>query len=339
MENLNSEKAILIAEIGGNHEGSLSQAKDLLLSAGEHGADIVKFQSYSGEGLVNKNIRPERHKHFNNLMLKDEEWLELAEFANQAGICFSSSIWDAHYFTLLDEYISVYKVGSGDLNNFNLLRKFIETDKPLIISTAMANLDMVTRVYDYIQSNFPSFLNDSKLGILQCSAIYDNPSLSHVHLRAMDTLKGFFPCKIGFSNHAIGINPTLTAIARGAEIIEFHYTFNKENSSYRDHKLSFDKDDLILVDKFRNEINDILGNGNKHILDEEQEHISEFRRGVYLSRDLSKGDRVKEADLIFLRPEHGISMWKPYQEIIGRKAIKDIKSLEPLSFSFFEMNE
>ena len=129
MNRLPNNKTLLIAEIGGNHEGSFSKAKDLLFSAHEAGADIVKFQSYSGNGLVNKLLRPERHKHFNKFMLTDEEWIRLAKVAVENNIKFSSSIWDTHYLELLDSYICLYKVGSGDLNNFFSVREIYPNRK------------------------------------------------------------------------------------------------------------------------------------------------------------------------------------------------------------------
>jgi N-acetylneuraminate synthase/N,N'-diacetyllegionaminate synthase len=336
MYSLNFGKPILIAEIGGNHNGSLALAKDLMCSAHENGADIVKFQSYSGDGLVNKKLRSERYNHFKKLMLTDEEWVELAEFSKKQNIPFSSSVWDLHYFKLLDKYISIYKVGSGDLNNFHLLEAFIKTKKPLIISTAMSNYKMIKRVFDFIQKTDPSLIKNNNLGILQCSAIYDDPSLKHVHLKSMMNLMKKFPCKIGFSNHAVGINASIAALTLGAEILEFHYTFDKTNSSYRDHKLSFDQYDLKLVSSFRNQIKDILGNEGKEILPQESQHIKEFRRGVYLSRSIEKGETIAEKDLIFLRPEQGISMWDPYKDLIGKKAKKSINSLDPLDFNYFE---
>ena len=102
-----SDRATLIAEIGGNHEGSLAQAKELMFEASENGADIVKFQSYSGPGLVNKLLRPDRFKHFEGFMLSDDQWIDLAETAAKNNINFSSSLWEDKYFNLLNTFFLV----------------------------------------------------------------------------------------------------------------------------------------------------------------------------------------------------------------------------------------
>ncbi len=336
MINLDSETPLLIAEIGGNHQGSLSKAKELMISARESGADIVKFQSYSGDGLVNKKLRSDRFEHFNSFMLKDNEWIELAEFAQSNHIPFSSSIWETHYLDLLDKYICLYKVGSGDLNNFELLEKFVSTKKPLIISTAMANIEMLRTVYDFLIAVNPRIVQDKRLGILQCTAIYDDPIPEHVSLRAMDLISKEFPCIVGFSNHAIGIHTSIAAIARGAKIIEFHFTFDKDNDSFRDHRLSFDSKDLLEIKSFCEKFPKILGNNEKIITPKESSNTQEFRRGVFFANQIKKGDIIKKEDLTFLRPEIGISMWDDYKSIIGKKAKKDIEELEPLDFNFFD---
>ncbi len=334
MNRLPNNKTLLIAEIGGNHEGSFSKAKDLLFSAHEAGADIVKFQSYSGNGLVNKLLRPERHKHFNKFMLTDEEWIRLAKFAVENNIKFSSSIWDTHYLELLDSYICLYKVGSGDLNNFFLLEKFIQTGKPIIISTAMSDLAMIKKVFQFILSVDPNIVEEDRLGILQCSAVYDNPSFHLSNLSVMETLREEFNCLIGYSNHAVGINSSIAAIAMGANIIEFHFSDDKSRS-FRDHKLSFDYDDLKNIRIFRDEINAMKGSDEKIVIEDERENLLEFRRGIFPSRDLPTGSKLTIDDLEFLRPEVGISMWD-LEKVLGKKVKRNIKKLEALSFDDLE---
>ena len=335
MNNLNNDKAILIAEIGGNHEGSLSKAIDLMYEANENGADIIKFQSYSGEGLVNKKLNKERYDHFNRFMLSDDQWHLLAEAASKKNINFSSSVWDIHYFQLLDKYISVYKVGSGDLNNFKMIESIVKTKKSIILSTAMSDLSMIKKIYNFVIGLDSQIVKEGRLGILQCSAIYDNPIHNLMNISVMKTFKKEFKCKVGFSNHAMGINPSLAAIANGADILEFHYTDNKEKE-FRDHKLSFDKTDLKFVSKFNNEIREIMGSSKKSILEDEASNEKEFRRGVFLNKNLKKGDIVNLSDLVFLRPEAGISYWD-YNKIIGKCLKKDIAEYEPLSFDDFNI--
>lgn len=329
-----NNRATLIAEIGGNHEGSISKAKDLMMQAHESGADIVKFQCYSGEGLVNQKLRPERYNHFNKYMLSDDEWIDLAETALKNKIFFSASIWEPRYFHLLNDYICLYKIGSGDLSNHNLMKLFLKTKKPFVVSTAMSNFKQIEKTYNFITGFDESILKDNRLGILQCTAMYDNPSSEFSNLLVMKEFKNRFNCLVGYSNHAVGINSSIAAISLGASILEFHFTDTKE-ASFRDHKLSFDKSDLQVLSDFNNEFQSMLGSSEKDIHKSEFQNEQEFRRAVYFKRPLFKGDIVKLDDLVFLRPELGISMWD-YQSILGKVLNTDIDALEELNFGYFE---
>lgn len=328
------DRAILIAEIGGNHEGDLGKAKDLMFQAHEAGADVIKFQSYSGAGLVNKKLRPDRYDHFKKFMLSDDEWVDLAETAKSFGINFASSIWEKRYFDLLDKYICLYKVGSGDLSNHVLIKSFIETNKPIVISTAMSSMDQIKQTYDFILGQDKMINEENRLVMLQCTAMYDKPSYKDANLLIMKQFEQKFGCLVGFSNHAVGTNASIASIALGASVVEFHFTDSK-NSHFRDHKLSFDAEDLRNVASFNNEFVSILGSSQKTLLPNERTNETEFRRGVYFKRSIRKGEIVKAADLIFLRPELGVSMWD-LNKIIGKRAKKDISSLEALEMEFFK---
>ena len=327
-------RATLIAEIGGNHEGDLSKAKDLMFQAHEAGADIVKFQSYSGEGLVNKKLRLDRYNHFSRFMLTDDEWIDLAETAKNNEINFASSIWEKRYFDLLDKYICIYKVGSGDLSNHELMRCFISTKKSIVLSTAMSSIDQIRQTYEFILGQDKMIIEEDRLAILQCTAMYDDPSYLHVNLLAMTQLEREFGCLVGFSNHAVGTNATIASIALGAKVVEFHFTDSK-NSDFRDHKLSFDAADVRDVVSFNNEFISMLGNSTKTVHPSEVINETEFRRGVYFNRPIQKGEIVQVDDLAFLRPELGISMWN-LNKIVGKTTQKDISPLEILDMEFFK---
>jgi len=327
-------RATLIAEIGGNHEGDLSKAKDLMFQAHEAGADIVKFQSYSGEGLVNKKLRLDRYNHFSRFMLTEDEWIDLAELAKNNGINFASSIWEKRYFDLLDKYICIYKVGSGDLSNHELMKCFISTKKSIVLSTAMSSIDQIRQTYEFVLGQDKTIIEEDRLAILQCTAMYDDPSYHYVNLPAMAQFEREFGCLVGFSNHAVGTNATIASIALGAKVIEFHFTDSK-NSEFRDHKLSFDTADLRGVVSFNNEFISILGGSTKTVHPSEKSNETEFRRGVYFNRPIQKGEIVQADDLSFLRPELGVSMWD-LNKIIGKTTQKDISPLEILDMEFFK---
>jgi len=327
------DRATLIAEIGGNHEGDLSKAKDLMFKAHDAGADIIKFQSYSGEGLVNKKLRPDRYEHFKKFMLTDDDWLDLASTAKANGILFASSIWEQKYFDLLDDYTCIYKVGSGDLSNHELMKLFLDAKKPLVLSTAMSSLDQIERTYNFILDYDKNAVKDSRLAILQCTAMYDDPNTKHVNLLAMHKLKHTFDCLIGFSNHAVGINAVVASIALGASVVEFHFTDTK-NAEFRDHKLSFDASDLANIISFNNEFQSTLGQPLKTIDPSEKNNVTEFRRGVFFRKPISAGTLVDIDDLILLRPEVGISAWD-LDQIIGKQTNRDILPLEALNMDYF----
>ena len=271
MFKFNKSRATLIAEIGGNHEGDLNKAKDLMFQASDAGADIVKFQSYSGGGLVNKKLRPDRYEHFNKFMLTDDEWLDLAVTAKNNNILFASSIWEEKYFYLLDEFICLYKIGSGDLNNFELMKLFLKTKKPFVFSTAMSSMKQIKKTFDFIINFDKRIIDEHRLAILQCTAMYDEPNQNYSNLLTMQEFKDIFNCLVGYSNHAVGINSTIASIAMGASVIEFHYTDSK-SAKFRDHKLSFDSSDLLAVSEFNNELKNILGNSEKVIHHSEKDN-------------------------------------------------------------------
>src|SRR6056297_2028293 len=136
-------RPFVIAEIGGNHEGNLDYAFKLLDDAAEAGADAVKFQTYTPDRIVSKIESPERHKHFGRFALPMDNYVALAERCRERNVMFMSSLWDTESIDALDRYIAMHKVGSGDLTNYPLLKRFATTNKPLCIATAMSTLSEV----------------------------------------------------------------------------------------------------------------------------------------------------------------------------------------------------
>ncbi len=334
MLNLKKGKALLIAEIGGNHEGDIDKAKELMISASEAGADIVKFQTYTANGLVNKHLRPDRYEHFQRFTLDDKDWISIAEEAKKNNIKFSSSLWESRFIKLLDDYICLYKVGSGDISNHDLINQFCELKKPVIFSTAMSTLDDISRTMEFIVSRYPNIIQENNLGILQCTAMYDEPNNNEVNLSVMGNFKERYKCIVGYSDHSIGLNGCIAAISSGAEIIEFHYTDDK-SKEFRDHKLSLDCNDLKLLSSFNEDIDTLIGSSRKEILLSEKANKKEFRRGLYLKQDTKLGSLILKDDLIALRPDEGISAWD-MNKIVNKKAKRDIAALLPLKEDYFE---
>ena len=327
----------IIAEIGGNHEGDFNYAKKLLLDAVESGVDAVKFQTYVPEKIVNKYEDPNRFEHFGKFCLKDDEYIELAQISNENNVIFMSSVWDEDSLELLDPYIQVHKVGSGDMTNYPLIKKIIKKSKPLIISTAMSSLNEIHETVNFILDSDPDIIKEGRLGILQCVAMYGVPKDEYANLRVINTLINNFPdAVIGYSDHTLGSHACNIAVGMGARILEIHFTDDKTRD-FRDHHLSIDKHEMmeLVSDIRKTEV--LLGSSIKVPVDaiETKDRIKEFRRACYLKRDLSAGEIVAANDLNTLRPNSGIDS-RDYIKLIGKRIKKDISEGEKLQWSNFE---
>ena len=293
----------VIAEIGGNHEGDFEYAKYLTKLAAQSGADAIKFQIYSGERLVNKVYDPERVKHFKKFQLDKSQYLELASICKKLGVSFMASVWDLAAISYIDQHIKIYKVGSGDLTNYILIEKILQTSKPIIISTGLANLQEVENLIKFINSVDQSYIEEKKVAILQCTSMYPIPN-NDANLNVMNTFKEKFGLPVGYSDHTEGSLAAEVAIAMGAEIIEVHFTDDRNNKSFRDHKVSFTKDELKNFIKYLKNVNILKGSRIKKPTKSEikNNHVYSFRRGIYASKNLPKGHIIRKSDLITLRP-------------------------------------
>ena len=329
--NLDFDSPFIIAEIGGNHEGSLDYAKDLLIQAAEGGADAVKFQTYFPDKIVSKVEDPNRHKHFSKFSLPIDDYFELADLAKKHNVIFMSSIWDLESFIALDSLISIHKIGSGDLTNFPLLKEIISTGKPLIISTAMSLMKEVEDTVRFIEKTQPRYSDSNKLGILQCVAMYGEPQDYYANLDVISTFLEKFPNHtIGYSDHTIGNFAANVAVTLGAKILEVHFTDDKSRK-FRDHHISITKEELIELKKNIQTIQALRGITEKKPVKEIEtsERISEFRRSCYLKYDCKLGDLITEDNLTTLRPNKGIDS-RDYFKLLGKKLAVNKKAFEAI---------
>ncbi len=327
----NFERPFIIAEIGGNHEGSLGYAKELVIQAAESGADAVKFQTYFPEKIVSKIEDPDRYKHFSRFSLPIENYIELAELAKENNIMFMSSIWDPESVRALDDFIDIHKVGSGDITNYPLIREIISTGKPLIISTAMSTMREVDDTVKFIESARPDYANSNKLAILQCVAMYGQPKEEYANLSVITSLLQRFPNHtVGYSDHTLGNFAANIAVALGATILEVHFTDDKSRE-FRDHHISLTKEELIELRKNIHKTLTLLGEGEKIPVKEVEtlERISEFRRSCYLKYDCQPGDLITEENLTTLRPNKGIDS-RDYFKLLDKKLLVNKKAFEAI---------
>tara|TARA_X000000368_G_scaffold419059_1_gene421900 strand:+ start:2473 stop:3483 length:1011 start_codon:yes stop_codon:yes gene_type:complete len=327
----------LIAEIGGNHEGNIDWALDMIADAASAGANAVKFQSYSAEQLVNQKLDETRFNHFNNFVLNENEWNMLKEKALNCGVDFLTSIWDIESFRYLLSEMPIIKVGSGDLTNYKYLKEFSSTGKPIILSTAMADLKEIKSSVSFVQECNPIYNSKDFLCLMHCVAMYGDPKESYANLNSISLLQNNFPkLNIGYSDHTLGFEAMLIAKSMGVNIFEFHFTFDKSRD-FRDHHISLNKEDLIEFKHQINRINIFKGNNNISPVAqiETPKRITEFRRACFFNRKMKKDEIIYADDITVLRPNIGIPASK-FPELIGKKLVIDVNPFEPLSMDYFE---
>lgn len=327
---------MIIAEIGGNHEGDFQYARRLLQLAAESGADVIKFQIYSGEALVNSREDPQRVAHFNRFALTTDQYLALAKECKELGVEFNASIWDASQIEIFDPFLQFYKVGSGDLTAYPLLREIVRRRKPIVLSTGLATLKEVRQSVSFIRSLDCLYEERDMLAILQCTSMYPIPDRES-NLNVITTLRETFKCKVGYSDHTVGTCAAEIAVALGAEILELHFTDQKEERQFRDHQVSFTREDIKCLRERIHTIVELKGAFEKvpTACEIESNHHVSFRRAVYPVRDISAGERIAPADLTVLRPCHGIPA-NEADKLVGRKARRDLLALERLAWDDFE---
>lgn len=327
---------LLIAEIGGNHEGDFEYAKKLAQLAIDTNVDYVKFQIYSGDTLVSSLESPDRNKHFKKFELTQEQHRELAQMVINAGLLYTSSVWDVNAMDWIDEYISLYKIGSGDLTAYPVLRETALKGKPMIISTGLSHEQEVLDAVAFIQSVNPIYKNKEMLAVLQCTSMYPiNPS--DANLSVMGRLREVTGLTIGYSDHTEGSKALQYAVAMGAEVLEFHFTDSREGKQFRDHKVSLTPNEIKeLIDEI-GLIQQYQGNRTKMPvqIEEENGHVQSFRRAVYPSRDIKAGEVFTNDNLTVLRPAHGIDA-REFDNLIGKKATKDFAYHEKLDWGFIQ---
>jgi N,N'-diacetyllegionaminate synthase len=318
---------LLIAEIGGNHEGNFNYAKKLVKLAINSGVDVVKLQLYSGDQLVNRIESKSRYKHFKKFELNKNQHIYLAKLCKAFGVQYLASVWDLRMLDWIDKYLKFYKIGSGDLTALPVIKEFARRKKPIILSTGLSNLKEVNHTVNFLQKQNKIYKNKNQLAVLQCTSCYPTGD-EEVNLKVMNTLKKKTNLTIGYSHHNSGSLALLAAYTLGAEILEFHFTDERKGKVFRDHKISLNHNETKDLIKNIIRIKDILGTDIKTPTMNEikSNNIVTFRRAIYPSKDLKSKHKIKTKDLLYLRPNHGIDA-RDFKKIIGKKLKKDIKYL------------
>ncbi len=329
---MNNKKTIIIAEAGVNHNGSLNQAKELIDVASESGADYVKFQTFNTEDLVTKKAKKAEYqiknterienqfKMLKKLELKKKDHFELIKYCKKSNIKFLSTAFDFRSIDFLSELnLDFYKIPSGEITNLPYLRRIAKLSKPVIMSTGMSTLKEVKNA---IYSMLDEGLNKDDLTVLHCNSDYPT-SPRDVNLRAMTTIENEFNVKVGYSDHTLGIEIPIAAVALGAYIIEKHFTLDRSLPG-PDQSASLEPEELKSMVLSIRKIEKSLGSGKKIPSESEMINIINVRKSIVAKEHIKKGDIFTEKNLQTKRPSNGLSPMA-WDSIIGKKAKKDFK--------------
>jgi N,N'-diacetyllegionaminate synthase len=334
----------IIAEAGVNHNGSISIAKKLIDAASESGADIVKFQSFNAEELSNSNAplaeyqRKNKKSYSNQLnMLKElelslDDAKTLKKYCDKKNIEFLSTAFDPVTLkSLINIGINYIKIPSGEITNFHYLSELEGTEKQILLSTGMSNLDEITKIMEYLRDSLQ--INNNQITLFQCTSGYPTP-IYEVNVEVLTTYKSIFNTKVGLSDHSSSFAPALVAVAKGAEFIEKHFTLDKEMDG-PDHKASINIDELASFITLVREASQCIGDGIKSVQASEKSNKLIARRGIYLNRAIKKGEFVNKSDIKFIRPMMNFDPMS-YFEILNKKAKIDLKKDQGLRLEDFE---
>lgn len=331
----------VIAEAGVNHNGSIELAKKMIDAAFEAGADYIKFQTFIPRNMVavhaqranyqkealrdqSGNITEETQlEMLNRLALSFDDFTQLKEYAQNRGIGFLSTPFDMDSFTFLSKLgMDFWKLPSGEITNLPFLEAIARTGKPIIMSTGMCTLEEVKDAYQAIRKIYPS-----KITLLQCNTEYPTP-YSDVNLNAMVTLQKEFHTTVGYSDHTQGIAMSLAAVALGAQVIEKHFTLDREMEG-PDHKASLLPEELEEMIYLIRQIELGLGDGIKKPSNSEQKNIAAARKSIVAGKDIHKGEVFSVDNLAVKRPGSGLSPMK-WNEVLGQVANRNYKADELL---------
>jgi N,N'-diacetyllegionaminate synthase len=335
--NLKYRKVFIIAEAGVNHNGSINLAKKLIDVAANSGADAVKFQTFKAINLVTKNLEKANYQKslasqnesqfdmLKKLELNKEMHLELINYSKNKNIKFLSSPFDHESIELLKDLgLEIFKIPSGEITNLPYLRHIGKLDRKIILSTGMSNIDEVKNALDILIN---SGTKKENITVLHANTEYPTP-MEDVNLRAMVTIGKELDIKFGYSDHTLGIEVDIAAVAMGANCIEKHFTLDC-NMEGPDHKASLEPNQLkAMVIAIRN-IEVALGGSVKKPSRSEIKNIKIARKSIVTKTKIKKGDILSEKNLTVKRPGIGISPMK-WDEIMGTKATKDYNQDEPI---------
>lgn len=323
----------IIAEAGVNHNGDINLALELANFAKKSGADCIKFQTFIAENLVTKNaIKADYQKlstdesqsqleMLKGLELSKKDFALIKKYCDEIRIDFLSTPFDLDSIHFLcDLGIKQWKIPSGEITNLPYLIKIASTKLPVILSTGMSSLEEVEEAVIILKK-----YGTEKLTLLHCTTEYPTPYVD-VNLKAMMTMHRKFNLPVGYSDHTMGIEIPIAAVAMGATIIEKHFTLDR-NMDGPDQKASIEPDELKTMISAIHNVETALGDGIKQPANSEKKNIEIARKSIIAKKRILKGELLTEENLTVKRPGDGVSPMKWF-EVLGKTALKDFEEDE-----------
>lgn len=317
----------------------MAKAKQLIDVAASAGVDLVKFQTFKAETIVSPSAKKAEYQVNNTdesddsqyamlkqLELSDSDHHELIDYCSKKDIIFFSTAFDTEGLKALQALgFSRFKVPSGEITNYPYLKQLAAFKKPIILSTGMANMKEIEEALEVLTSEG---LSRNDITVLHCNTEYPTP-MEDVNLKAMLAIKKAFSVNIGYSDHTLGIEVPIAAVALGAQVIEKHFTLDRTLPG-PDHKASLEPNELkAMVRGIRNVEKALSGSGSKETSKSEAKNKDIARKSLFMARDVAQGQPLTANDLAVLRPGNGISPMR-WPEIIGRQAKIPLKAGDQL---------
>lgn len=329
----------IIAEAGVNHNGSLELARDLIAVAADAGADAVKFQTFKAENLVTLEAQKAAYQEaamsdgggqlemLKRLEMDGAMHHDLIEFAKVKGIQFLSTAFDLESLSTLNEFgLPMFKIPSGEITNYQLLKAVARLGKPVVLSTGMADLGEIEEAIEVLLT-FGSKRED--LTVLHCTTAYPTP-VEEVNLNAMLTIGAAFPgVAIGYSDHTLGIEIPMAAVALGATLIEKHITLDKTMEG-PDHQASLEPGELKEMVRGIRRIEKAMGHGRKERSESEKVNMAAARKSLVAATAIAEGEEFSEENLTMKRPGGGVSPMA-WPRVIGSHAGRDYEADEMIT--------
>jgi len=323
-----SERVLVIAEIGNNHEGSVGRARSLVEEAAAIGVDAVKFQTFRTEHYVSRSDE-ERFQRLERFRLTESEFIELAELAHRLGVLFISTAFDLESGRFLADIADCVKAASADNDFYPLLDVLARTNRPLIVSTGLADLEQLERTASFVESARGTAEN---LAFLHCVSSYPVPE-DEINLRAIGMLAERFPSwTVGYSDHTLGMDAAVLSVVAGARIIEKHFTLDKQASDFRDHQLSADPPQLRELLRRIRAAETLAGRAEKVVQPSEKDGGVALRRSIIAARDLRSGQVLADADITWVRPGGGLPPGEEHL-LLNKTLTRDVAAGERLDRS------